>query len=184
MGRQLAGKLRLRVGLCLVLFKDESLCSDRNEPVESETSVKGNFGPSAFLFLPGWFHFPSWFISLISQPGPMTGDFYYAFTNPYKASLLFLLPSQACHFLSSLQLLGCQLALLQQFHANKPYLNLQSCPSILFFFHGLLPSKWPNSLFQIFKNSYSAFIQPTFIEQEPCSRHWSLTPKLHCSSTS
>ena len=49
MGRQLAGKLRLRVGLCLVLFKDESLCSDGNEPVESETSVKGNFGPSAFL---------------------------------------------------------------------------------------------------------------------------------------
>jgi hypothetical protein len=26
---------------------------------------------------------------------------------------LFLLPSQACHSLSSLQLLGCQLALLQ-----------------------------------------------------------------------
>lgn len=98
---------------CLVWFEDESLCSDGNEPVESETSVKGNFGPLAFLFLPGWFHFPSWFISLISQPGPMTGDFYYAFTNPYKASLLFLLPSQACHFLSSLQLLGCQLALLQ-----------------------------------------------------------------------
>ena len=100
MGRQLAGKLRLRVGLCLVLFKDESLCSDGNEPVESKTSVKGNFGPSAFLFLPGWFHFPSWFISLISQPDPMTGDFYYAFTNPTRRPFCsFFLPKPAIFFL-------------------------------------------------------------------------------------
>lgn len=63
-------------------FEDESLCSDGNEPVDSETSVKGTLGPQPFSSSQaGFISLLPWFISLISQPGPMTGDFYYAFTN-------------------------------------------------------------------------------------------------------
>ena len=95
MGREPTGELRLRVGLCFVWFKVE-----RNngkfvrwwEWASRETSMEGNFSPSTFLFLPAWFHFPPCFISLVSQPGPMTGYFYYAFTNPLQC-IPFVTPS-------------------------------------------------------------------------------------------
>lgn len=69
----------------------------------------------------------------------MTGDFYYAFTNPYKASLCyFFLPKTAIFFLYN-----CWVASWLHYNSSMltNLLELAELSKYSFFFHGLLPSK-------------------------------------------